>query len=168
MSRKRGSDSISGSDDQGGSLAMQPANPFFDNIRQNLELSHDGISERIPLILPRDLVARADELPGWLRELVVLPADETAERLAHEFYQVEVKEQKRLQAIMNWHSRAPLDQNPTGGFVSPGKVLPKALQVFGSDASSIRPGAAEKDDYFPFSIAAGVERGAKNRQVLSP
>lgn len=51
----------------------QPYNPFFDTIRQNIELSH-GITERIPLVLPRsvrkrvrrgDLAVRIAEGVGW-------------------------------------------------------------------------------------------------------
>ncbi|KAI0296675.1 hypothetical protein BC826DRAFT_1103775 [Russula brevipes] len=44
-------------------------NPFFDTIRQNVELSH-GITERIPLRLSRIAKDRIDDLPfAWLREL---------------------------------------------------------------------------------------------------
>jgi tyrosine-protein phosphatase 2/3 len=44
-------------------------NPFYDTIRQNLELSH-GVTERIPLRISRIAKDRIDELPfTWLREL---------------------------------------------------------------------------------------------------
>ena len=44
-------------------------NPFFDTIRQNIELSH-GITERIPLRISRVAKDRIDDLPfTWLREL---------------------------------------------------------------------------------------------------
>jgi len=44
-------------------------NPFYDTIRQNVELSH-GITERIPLKLGRNAKDRIDDLPfAWLREL---------------------------------------------------------------------------------------------------
>jgi len=44
-------------------------NPFYDTIRQNVELSH-GITERIPLKISRIAKDRIDELPFmWLREL---------------------------------------------------------------------------------------------------
>ncbi|KAF5382236.1 hypothetical protein D9757_008927 [Collybiopsis confluens] len=46
-----------------------PFNPFFDTIRQNLELSH-GITERIPLRLPKRVRRRINDLPfEWLREI---------------------------------------------------------------------------------------------------
>lgn len=44
-------------------------NPFYDAVRQNTELSH-GITERIPLRLPRRVRRRVSELPfQWLREI---------------------------------------------------------------------------------------------------
>jgi hypothetical protein len=44
-------------------------NPFYDTIRQNVELSH-GITERIPLRISRMAKDRIDDLPfNWLREL---------------------------------------------------------------------------------------------------
>ncbi|KAF9068540.1 hypothetical protein BDP27DRAFT_1421894 [Rhodocollybia butyracea] len=46
-----------------------PFNPFFDTIRQNIELSQ-GITERIPLRLPKRVRRRIDDLPfEWLREI---------------------------------------------------------------------------------------------------
>ncbi|KIK80733.1 hypothetical protein PAXRUDRAFT_157888 [Paxillus rubicundulus Ve08.2h10] len=51
--------------------AIQPraANPFFDTIRQNVELSQ-GITERIPLRLPRRVRRRISELPfRWLQDI---------------------------------------------------------------------------------------------------
>ncbi|KAL0580131.1 hypothetical protein V5O48_001907 [Marasmius crinis-equi] len=45
------------------------ANPFFDAIRQNTELSQ-GITERIPLRLPRHVRRRLDDLPfEWLKDI---------------------------------------------------------------------------------------------------
>lgn len=44
-------------------------NPFYDAIRQNLELSH-GITEKIPLKISREAQERISELPfAWLREI---------------------------------------------------------------------------------------------------
>ncbi|KAJ6626987.1 hypothetical protein B0H10DRAFT_1870462 [Mycena sp. CBHHK59/15] len=62
---------------QGKSRAIAPGpasahaayNPFFDAVRQNVELSH-GITERIPLHLPRRVRRRIPELPfQWLRTI---------------------------------------------------------------------------------------------------
>jgi hypothetical protein len=48
---------------------INAANPFFDTIRQNVELSH-GITERIPLRLPRRVRRRINDLPfRWLQDI---------------------------------------------------------------------------------------------------
>lgn len=50
-------------------MVPRAANPFFDAIRQNVELSQ-GITERIPLRLPRRVRRRINDLPfAWLREI---------------------------------------------------------------------------------------------------
>ncbi|KAJ9095997.1 hypothetical protein QFC21_005360 [Naganishia friedmannii] len=172
---------------------LQPANPFFDNIRQNLELSHGGITERINLNLPPEIESRSHELPAFLRDLVEKPRDETAAILAHEFENVERDEQKRLQSIMEWHSRGmkhidevhkstkrhrkrerqrkasgltgdhvATEENATGvsKIVRVQRTSSGMVQVKGVDP---KESADSPDDYFPFSITAGVERGAKNR-----
>ncbi|KAJ7102489.1 hypothetical protein B0H15DRAFT_985670 [Mycena belliarum] len=49
--------------------AAHAFNPFFDTVRQNTELAH-GITERIPLRLPRRVRRRIAELPfQWLRDI---------------------------------------------------------------------------------------------------
>ncbi|EDR15085.1 uncharacterized protein LACBIDRAFT_300875 [Laccaria bicolor S238N-H82] len=136
-------------------------NPFFDTIRQNLELSH-GITECIPLRLPRRVRRRIHELPfPWLQNIahragkaVNIPSsqsdllssdsdddspdsanvEEGAEALAMQFYRIELAEQRRLMGIMEHHSKE------SGEVPVPGAKLS-----------------------FPFSITAGVEKGAKNR-----
>jgi protein-tyrosine phosphatase len=142
---------------------LQPANPFFDNIRQNLELAHGGILERIPLELPDDVKARANELPDFLRDMLTRPSPEVAEQLAKEFERVERDEQKRLQGIMEWHSRGTRLAESQGP-VNPGGL--KRLASTGYIRTSETQADVDKreqDDYFPFSITAGVERGSKNR-----
>ncbi|KAJ9121500.1 hypothetical protein QFC22_002117 [Naganishia vaughanmartiniae] len=172
---------------------LQPANPFFDNIRQNLELSHGGITERISLNLPPDIASRSHELPAFLRDLVEKPRDETAAILAHEFENVERDEQKRLQSIMEWHSRGMkhIDEahkaakrhrrrerqrktsTSTGDHALSEEDLRRERRLLRVQRTSsgmvhvksVDPeeGVDCPDDYFPFSITAGVERGAKNR-----
>ena len=52
-----------------------PFNPFFDNIRQNAELSQ-GITERIPLLLPASVRHRISELPfTWLQDIALRAGD---------------------------------------------------------------------------------------------
>lgn len=142
---------------------LQPANPFFDNIRQNLELSHGGITERISLGVPEEAKRRAHELPAFLAELVEMPEDDSAEKLAQQFYQIELGEQKRLQAVMDWHT------NGSGASLGAGTATEwqeqkekdegelERLKLW--DAGAVSPAG----EYFPFSITAGVERGTKNR-----
>lgn len=61
-----GAATVSQSSDPSRSVAY---NPFYDTIRQNVELSH-GITERISLKISRIAKDRVDELPFmWLREL---------------------------------------------------------------------------------------------------
>jgi hypothetical protein len=158
------------------SRKLQPANPFFDNIRQNLELSHGGITERIPLALPEHIVKRAKDLPHWLRDLVEAPEDVSMQKLAMEFYSIELGEQKRLQGVMDWHSHGSggimdshysgqamegLDSAKRGALVARFKqeMELKRLTPKGST------GEEKEEGYFPFSITAGVERGTKNRFV---
>ena len=160
----------SGSNNRTTPVKLQPANPFFDNIRQNLELSHGGITERIPLGLDAAAVRRASEFPSFLNELVNLSEKESADRLAEEFYRIELCEQKRLQGVMDFHSRGSgtpwLEHPPSGG------LLPGLPEQKAKDAREVErlaawvPGVqASQGDYFPFSITAGVERGTKNRCV---
>jgi hypothetical protein len=70
------------------------------------------------------------------------PADveEGTEALAMQFYRIELAEQRRLLGVMEHHSK---ESGPT-------PALDKAKK------------APETPD-FPFSITAGIEKGAKNR-----
>jgi tyrosine-protein phosphatase 2/3 len=131
------------------------ANPFFDSIRQNTELSH-GISERIPLRLDPTVRARAQrDLPfQWLRDIArrsdigapSTDADEGAEALAMQFYRIELAEQRRLTGIMQHHSTY-------GGKFDP----PMDKTEKEGDGDSTDPNS------FPYSITAGFEKGVKNR-----
>ena len=152
-------------------LRLQPANPFFDNIRQNLELGQ-GITDRIPLLLNSLIRARASDFPPWLGDLIAMSEKESAEKLSEEFHNIEVFEQKRLQTIMDFHAQGSgaVDSNPT---------LPVAAMQLREQAQKAQHArdmddqdklglwesgqAISRSEYFPFSITAGVERGAKNR-----
>lgn len=148
---------------------LQPANPFFDNIRQNLELSHGGITERIPLNLPIETVNRAQEMPTWLADLVQMDEKDSTEKLAKQFYEIELGEQKRLQNVMEWHSKGSggiLDDDAGKG----GRAGNMRAEQRTKDAKEVDRLVAWGEgfeglgeDYFPFSITAGVERGTKNR-----
>ncbi|KAL1411615.1 hypothetical protein Q8F55_002579 [Vanrija albida] len=130
-----------------GRVRLQPANPFFDNIRQNLELAHGPNAERIPLALPEEVHRRVGELPKFLQDLVKLSDSESSELLAQQFYEIERSEQQRLQSVMDI-----LSQDCT------------TVQQPDSTADTDTVICNENTQpYFPFSISAGVERGTKNR-----
>ncbi|CEP18626.1 hypothetical protein [Parasitella parasitica] len=129
----------------------QAFNPFFSNIRQNMELSHGPIRERFPIRLPskcnvdpndHDQVELVDNTrprctagshvngkafkgPSWLQRTI---QQNGAQILAETYEKLERTEQRRLQNIMHFHSKHT--DNP-----------------------------AE----YPFSIVAGIEMGALNR-----
>ncbi|KAF8213729.1 hypothetical protein K438DRAFT_1804548 [Mycena galopus ATCC 62051] len=71
-----------------GKDTSQAFNPFYDAVRQNTELAH-GITERIPLRLPRRVRRRVQELPfQWLRDIArraapVTPPDANANASAN-------------------------------------------------------------------------------------
>ncbi|THH12170.1 hypothetical protein EW145_g171 [Phellinidium pouzarii] len=121
-------------------------NPFYDNIRQNIELSQ-GITERIPLRLSPGVASRARDLPlAWLRNIAASAGrDEGTEALAMQFYQIELGEQRRLQGVMAHHSMQSSTVDPS------------------RDVEANDEEKNEKDAPFPFSIIAGVEKGTKNR-----
>ncbi|KAG8921821.1 hypothetical protein FRC00_008194 [Tulasnella sp. 408] len=191
------------------------ANPFYDNIRQHLELS-GGITERIPLYVPRKVLKRRDELPfEWLRDIALWAgavsrvnpvgaqpgssarsatgtdstysnggssakriakahAEEGTESLAMQFYRIELGEQRRLQGVMQHHTRESdhvAKPDPTSNtsdqpdYPSSTEAASIAALKAGEARSSdgTDPRSPEEPEYFPFSITAGVEKGHKNR-----
>ncbi|KAI8579911.1 hypothetical protein K450DRAFT_239698 [Umbelopsis ramanniana AG] len=102
----------------------QAFNPFFSNIRQNLELSHGGIKERFPVRLPASYnidtntgnvegaihpmkhcigTDAGSTVPAWLRK-ALLPDNVGPTYLAESYEKIERFEQQRLQNIMHHHS----------------------------------------------------------------
>ncbi|KZP32454.1 hypothetical protein FIBSPDRAFT_1037062 [Athelia psychrophila] len=179
--------------------ARPAANPFFDAIRQNTELSQ-GITERIPLRLPRRVRRRIGELPfAWLRDIArraasggetesgedevqlqaprLADVEEGTEALAMQFYRIELAEQRRLLGVMEYHSKesqaglAPSRSSPsrppaTATNMNTNATTTEESETIGAGKEpgmgSRREGKGVKDE-FPFSITAGVEKGAKNR-----
>ena len=129
------------------------ANPFYDNIRQNIELSH-GITDRIPLRLSPVTASRIRELPfAWLRDIASSAGrDEGTEALAMQFYRIELSEQRRMQGVMAHHSM----QSGPAGDREQNKIISFPLKSTKEKAT------------FPYSITAGVEKGTKNRCVAMP
>ncbi|KAI9478165.1 MAG: protein-tyrosine phosphatase-like protein [Benjaminiella poitrasii] len=133
----------------------QAFNPFFSNIRQNMELSHGPIRERFPIRLPSQcnvdpnnndhvfygtthsprcvagghvsLIKNKSSFkaPEWLQRTI---GESGAQLLAETYEKLERTEQRRLQNIMHFHSKHTDNPNE-----------------------------------FPFSIVAGIEMGALNR-----
>ncbi|KAI7861598.1 protein-tyrosine phosphatase-like protein [Spinellus fusiger] len=131
--------------------AQDICNPFFSNIRQNEELAHGPIKERIPIHLPphvqQDLNnnvlyskkaprARSSIRPnahGWTMDtpewIASVLSDKGPEYLAKMYERLERTEQQRLQHIIAYHSKHS-SSNPSD---------------------------------FPLSIVAGIEKGSLNR-----
>ena len=109
-----------------------------------------------------------------MSELVLLSDKAAADRLAHQFYTVELNEQKRLQAIMDFHSResgAMLQATRIGDTAGDQGRWKDQRDKDKDEVSRLEGWAQGKwhdkgEEYYPFSITAGIERGAKNRYVF--
>lgn len=120
-------------------------------------------------MVPQEILSRVDELPfGWLREIVKKAGAKTAdgvvggealEDLAMQFYKIELGEQRRLNGIMEHHSNE--------SFTTVAAIAkPRVRSGSGKgDADEGNPDSKDKlmEEAFPYSITAGVEKGAKNR-----
>ncbi len=183
-------------------------NPFYDTIRQNLELSH-GITERIPLQISRITKDRIDELPFmWLRELGRWAR--AYEDVSETEYQFGGGSGSGSGMSGDDHSETSSDSGDDSGSgreyagVDPSALAPAVFptnasalddsQVEGSEALAMQfyrielgegetksskskakrsklrgkgRGRSSRGKHgpreFPYSITAGVEKGAKNR-----
>ncbi|OBZ79060.1 Receptor-type tyrosine-protein phosphatase gamma [Grifola frondosa] len=149
-------------------------NPFFDAIRQNLELAHGADpSEGIPLRLPRRVRRRVGELPfEWLRAIARRsgPAKDVSSETGAEGSgrrargtvaggapaTNRVGEQRRLMGVMERHSLE------SGGVVEEARQAAEKRVAEQEREVSVAADAGENNT-FPFSITAGLEKGAKNR-----
>ncbi|WFD32594.1 protein-tyrosine-phosphatase [Malassezia sp. CBS 17886] len=152
---------------QGGSSALQlpnthatdaqAVNPFFDNIRQNMELAAVETAaapfEMRPLTAPE--LAR---LPRFLRTLLAKPSADIAQVLAAKFTEIEKHEQARLQGIMARHMLESSDKPP-----SPAAQACAAVLSYGSAYPHTPTERPVPPDSFPLSITAALERGHDNR-----
>lgn len=144
-----------------GSSSSQYANPFFNNIRQDLELSM-GITEHIPLDLPPLSADEVARLPRFLRELATQPEAKRAERLAQKFFEIEKSEQARLHGVMSRHtfdSQVPLRRAQQ---TAPQVVLSANAAYPCQREPPTAPPSADVSP-FPLSITAALERGNENR-----
>ncbi|CAB5190073.1 unnamed protein product [Rhizophagus irregularis] len=78
-------------------IELSGVNPFFSNIRQNIELS-SGITETIPIRLPEGITFDKSQIPAFMRELI--KDDGGKMKLAEAFQEIERTEQRRLQSLM--------------------------------------------------------------------
>ncbi|WFD28592.1 protein-tyrosine-phosphatase [Malassezia nana] len=133
--------------------AMQPTNPFFNNIRQNLELSC-GITDVVPLDIAFSDADLA-RLPRFLRDLAVMEPRARAQHLAEKFFEIEKKEQSRLQSVMQRHAF----ESSTNQSANPPEVLisSRAAYPWTPTEHTIPP------DAFLLSITAAIERGNDHR-----
>ncbi|TIC46845.1 phosphatases II [Wallemia mellicola] len=129
------------------------ANPFFDSVRQNRELANGMSQERIPMNISDDVKTNSYKLPQFLKRIVDMSEKDASDELAHQFYRLEVSEQKRMMEVFEW-----LSNNS------------QTLDNKGNQSASL--GSKERDNTFVhgkerkidrYSIGAGVELGHKNR-----
>ena len=91
------------------------------------------------------------------------PQAEGSEALAMQFYRIELGEQRRLMGVMEHHSKE------SGRIMEGGEKKGSKSKSKRSKQRSKGPGRSSRGKHssrdFPYSITAGVEKGAKNRQV---
>ena len=98
--------------------AQTAANPFFGNIRQNMDLI-GGVGQ-IPLKLPADLKGTArTELPAWLR--LAVDEEDQGKAVADRFYEIEKAEQQRMQRALSCNV----------SYGTPNALSPEAVQIAG-------------------------------------
>jgi len=99
------------------------ANPFFGNIRQNMDLI-GGVGQ-MPVKLPSNMTKSMEEdLPDWLR--ATSEEKDQGKRISDKFLHIERREQKRMQEA--------LSGNVTYG--SPRPDAPKSVQIAGIEKGS--------------------------------
>lgn len=130
------------------------SNPFFDNIRQNSEaLSLDrSLANLNPVELPSIPSHLLPTLPQFLQDLLALSPMQRADKLARQFYELEVAERERLEGTFRWHAKHTAVEN-----------APRATG--GRDGRGLDEGeeSPETRQWKKFGISAGVELGGLNR-----
>lgn len=138
----------------GGTDRLQAVNPFFDNIRQNMELSC-GITDIVPLDLDLD-DAQLERMPRFVRDLAKMESSDRARHLAELFFSIEKSEQQRLQNIMQRHSQESSSVHSNAP-LAPVNVSQSALFPLQRSVHEL------PKDAFPLSITAALERGHDHR-----
>ncbi|KZW02129.1 hypothetical protein EXIGLDRAFT_744852 [Exidia glandulosa HHB12029] len=154
------------------STRVVAANAFYDNIRQNVELAQ-GVTERIPLDLPSHITSRAADLPfEWLRDIVTREKDDAADLLAMQFYKIELREQRRLQGIMNHHTqnafssvRDDFPYSITAGIEKGSKNRYRDIWPFEHSRVRLRASAEDGSDYVNASFICPL--GTRRRYIAT-
>jgi tyrosine-protein phosphatase 2/3 len=109
------------------------ANPFFNNIRQNMDLL-DGVGQ-IPIAHPAEMSAQAENaLPEWLKKAV--EKKNNGRLVSDEFLAIERTEQKRMQDALN----CPVS------YGTPHSETPRKIQIAG-----VEKGAKNRyNNIFPY------------------
>lgn len=163
-------------------VVPRAANPFFDAIRQNVELSQ-GITERIPLRLPRRVRRRINDLPfAWLREIArrstvrCFPSssrfygsesESSDEPYASDPDEHDPKVEEGTEALAMQFYRIELAEQRRLWTVMEHHSRENEMAATGDGTgrtATIKtvPNTPHPSS-FPFAITAGVEKGAKNR-----
>ncbi|GAA5897699.1 uncharacterized protein JCM6883_006789 [Sporobolomyces salmoneus] len=134
--------------------AKMSSNPFFDNIRQNSEaLSLDrSLANLNPVELPEMPSDLVPTLPQFLQDLLALEPMQRADKLARQFYELEVAERERLEGTFRWHAKHTAVES------APHTRVGRNGQ--GLDDGEESP---ETQQWKKFGISAGVELGGLNR-----
>ncbi|CAG8499309.1 3772_t:CDS:2 [Diversispora eburnea] len=90
-------------------IEISGVNPFFSNIRQNIELS-SGITQTIPIRIPQNIDINESKLPTFIRNLISNEEGKTI--LAEVFHDIERAEQRRLQSLMLLNSNQATSESP--------------------------------------------------------
>ncbi|KNZ48590.1 hypothetical protein VP01_554g5 [Puccinia sorghi] len=143
-------------------------NPFFDNIRQlNERLSLSSSLQNLsPIELPllTDPLHDLPRLPPFLRRLLQDSPLKRAQRLAHEFHDLEMAEQHRLEDVMRWESNRSAASLSSYFNSSPSISASQPSLTGQQPHSKAQEGSLSVNrHHHPFSISAGVELGYKNR-----
>ena len=153
------------------SSSFHASNPFFDAIRQNVELNHGVTGERIPLQLPRRVRRRIKDLPfPWLQDIAKRAANAaTRSRSLSDTSTTSDSEsgddlsaanvtdiEEGKEALASQFYKIELaEQKRLMGIMD--HHSRESGQLVGSSTGQPRSVP------FPFSITAGVEKGTKNR-----
>ena len=110
----------------------------------------------IPMHIPEDFTSPSVlvHMPVFLQDLIKLSPRQRAEKIHKEFFDIEQNEQKRLQKVLDWHCSQS---------VGPVVVESGSKGRTGNKHGQEKAQEEDQDDYHPFSISAGVEKGHLNR-----